>query len=138
MPDSQEDRRVLPDRPNAGTNTRVGQDTMSLLVAVKSCAQHMDLGFHQKIRETWGQDLSVKFFIGDNFRKHEPDEVILDAPDDYHSLPKKTRTICQWATGKSIDYLYICDVDTYVKASNLMSSGFEQFDYAGKIDRPFG
>jgi len=109
-----------------------------LQIAVKSCAGHLDLGFHQKIRETWGQGLDVKFFIGENFRKHEADEVIVDAPDDYHSLPRKTRAICQWATGKAIDYLFLCDTDTYVIPNKLLTSGFENYDYAGKIDRPFG
>jgi hypothetical protein len=111
---------------------------MKLLVAVKSCASHLDLGYHYKIRETWGTGLNVKFFIGDNLRKHEADEVILDAPDDYHSLPKKTQAICQWATGKMIDYLFICDTDTFVVPSMLLTCGFGQFDYVGKIDKPFG
>jgi hypothetical protein len=111
---------------------------MSLLVAVKSCADHLDRGFHWKIRETWGTGLDVKFFIGDTMRKHEPDEVILACPDDYHSLPLKTREICKWATGKMIDYLFICDTDTYVIPSKLLACGFDKFDYAGKIDREFG
>lgn len=109
-----------------------------LLIAVKSCSDHLDRGFHEKIRQTWGQSLPVKFFIGETMRKHEADELILDCPDDYHSLPLKTREICRWATGKMIDYLYICDTDTFVKSDKLLQSGFETADYAGKIDRPFG
>jgi hypothetical protein len=111
---------------------------LKLQVCVKSCADHLDRGFHWKIRETWGQSLDVKFFIGDTMRKHEPDEVILACPDDYHSLPLKTREICKWATGKMIDYLFICDTDTYVIPSKLLTCGFEKYDYAGKIDRELG
>src|ERR1700722_15841442 len=111
---------------------------MSLLVAVKSCNQHRDLGHHNVIRETWGKSLDVKFFLGGGMGKNEPDELRLDCPDDYHSLPLKTREICKWAMGKKVDHLFICDTDSYVIPSKLLTCGYEQYDYAGKIDREFG
>ena len=114
-----------------------------LLVAVKSCNQHLDLGYHQKIRETWGKDakalgIETRFFLGGGMGKNESDEVRLDCPDDYHSLPWKTKAICMWATGKVFDNLFLCDTDTFIVPSKLLACGFEAYDYVGKIDRPFG
>ena len=76
----------------------------------------MDLGYHDIIRGTWGQALRgkahVRFFIGHtatdyfmahpkaNARQLRSDETEVDAADDYHSLPFKTRAICQWALAK--------------------------------------
>jgi hypothetical protein len=115
---------------------------MKLIVAIKSCIQHRDLGYHAVIRETWGKDFlglaDVRFFTGTIFGKHESDEIQLNCPDDYNNLPKKTQAICQWAIGKACDYLFLCDTDTYVIPKKLMACGFQNFDYVGKIDRPFG
>jgi hypothetical protein len=114
-----------------------------LLIAVKSCAGHLTLGYHAVIRETWGKDardagIDVRFFTGPFFGVHEPDETVLDCPDDYNNLPKKTQAICEWACGKTYSHIFLCDTDTYIIPSKLLACGFENYDYAGKIDRPFG
>jgi hypothetical protein len=125
-----------------------------LLIAVKSCRQDLDRGYHDAIRATWGQALRgraiVRFFIGhtatDYFMAHpradartlQSDEVEIDAADDYHSLPFKTRAICSWATTKNISHVFLCDTDTYVNAGKLLSCGYERYDYTGKISRPLG
>ena len=127
---------------------------MTLLIAVKSCRADLDRGCHDVIRGTWGQALRskamVRFFVGhtdsDYFMSHpkadartfQSDEVVVDAPDDYQSLPHKTRAICGWAITKSIPHVFICDTDTYVKAAKLLSCGYEGYDYVGKIDKPLG
>jgi len=116
---------------------------MRLLIAVKSCVQHLDLGFHNIIRETWGKDaklagMDVRFFTGPSFQHREHDEVILDCPDDYNNLPKKTQAICKWAVGKIYSHIFLCDNDTYIIPSKMRACNFESFDYTGKIDRPFG
>jgi hypothetical protein len=127
---------------------------MTLLVAVKSCREHLDLGYHDIIRATWGQALRgkalVRFFVGhtasDYFMAHpkakarllQNDEVEVDAADDYHSLPFKTRAICQWVLAKNIDNIFLCDTDTYVNAGKLLTCGYERYDYVGKISRPLG
>jgi hypothetical protein len=116
---------------------------MRLLIAVESCQDHLERGFHNEIRNTWGKDakslgIDVRFFVGDSFKKHEADEIFLDCPDDYHSLPKKTQSICQWAVGKSIDYVYKVDTDTFVIPRKLLMCGFQSYDYVGKIDKPLG
>lgn len=128
---------------------------MTLLVAVKSCREHLDRGYHDIIRGTWGQDLRsknvlVRFFVGhqgtDYFMSHpkadartlKSDEVVADSADDYNSLPFKTRAICHWATTKNIDHIFLCDTDTYVKANRLLTCGYQRFDYTGKISKPIG
>src|SRR5271166_2183871 len=125
-----------------------------LLIAVKSCRHDMDRGCHDVIRATWGQALRgkalVRFFVGhtagDYFMSHprsearllQGDEVEVDAPDDYQSLPFKTRAICQWATGKAVDNIFLCDNDTYVKPNKILSCGYQRYDYVGKISKPLG
>jgi hypothetical protein len=112
-----------------------------ILVAVKSCNAHLELGYHNVIRETWHKDFpagTVKFFVGGGVGKNESDEVRLDCDDTYNGLPFKTKAICMWAMGKAIDYLFLCDTDSFLIPSKLLTCGFEGYDYAGKIDRPFG
>lgn len=117
-----------------------------LLVAVKSCRRDYRLGAHEVIRNTWGQKLrgkaDVRFFVGKNAddpRDHlnlKSDETILASADDFMALPWKTKDICQWAIGKTYSHIFLCDNDTYVKASMLMASGFENYDYLGVFSRP--
>jgi len=128
---------------------------MTLLVAVKSCRADLDRGYHDVIRATWGQDLRnrnvlVRFFVGhtgaDYFLAHpkadartlKSDEVVADSADDYDALPFKVRSICHWVTTKNIDHVFLCDTDTYVNASRLLTCGYRRFDYAGKISKPIG
>jgi len=128
---------------------------VSLIVCVKSCRDHLDRGFHDIIRGTWGQELRnlgvlVRFFVGhtatDYFQAHPrakartlaSDEVELDCNDDYNSLPFKTRAICHWATSKNLSNLFLCDTDTYVNAKRLLACGYQRYDYAGKISKPLG
>jgi hypothetical protein len=127
---------------------------MSLLIAVKSCRADLDRGCHDVIRATWGQALrgkaTVRFFVGhtgsDYFMGHpkadartlQSDEVVVDAADDYNSLPHKTRGICGWAITKNIDHVFLCDNDTYVNGGKLLTCGYERYDYVGKIDKPLG
>jgi hypothetical protein len=113
----------------------------NLIIAVKSCVEHMELGYHAAIRETWYRDFpggTVKFFVGGGTGRTEPDEVRLDCPDDYNSLPKKTKAICMWAASKAASHIFLADTDTFIIASKLLACGYENYDYAGKIDKPFG
>ena len=118
---------------------------MKLLIAIKSCLKDSERGCHSVIRETWGRDakalgIDVKFFIGDNFKKVQSDEVILDCPDDYHNLSKKTREICKWVAGKVFDFIFFCDTDTFIIPKLLLSCGFQHYDYAGRFgtEHPIG
>jgi hypothetical protein len=114
-----------------------------LLIAVKSCQKDKDAGYHDVIRSTWAKDakalgIDVKFFVGASFAKYESDEMHLKCLDDYNSLPLKTREICKWVSGKLIDHVYLCDTDTFLIPSKMLESGYEKYDYAGKITKPIG
>lgn len=112
-----------------------------ILVAIKSCLRDLDLGFHDIIKSTWGADLAgkadLRFFTGEDTRPREQGHIMLHVADDYNSLAKKTRHICRWMSGKVYDYIFLADTDTYVSVRKLLSSGFEPYDYAGKIDRSY-
>lgn len=85
-----------------------------LLIAVKSCQQHRS--YHQAIRDTWGRGfkpLQVIFFMGGT-GDTQGDEVYLSCPDDYMSLPHKTKAICQWA-GDRYERIFLCDNDTFIR-----------------------
>ena len=61
------------------------------------------------------------------------DEVFLHVPDDYIHHVYKTREAHRWAVEHGYDYIFKCDVDTYVDVQRLMNSGFENYDYIGKV-----
>ncbi len=63
----------------------------------------------------------------------QSDEVMLHVPDDYIHHVYKTREAHRWSVEKGFDYTFKCDVDTYVDVQRLMSSGFERYDYIGKM-----
>ena len=117
---------------------------MSILIAVKSCCKDRDAGFHQVIRETWGKDFQgladVQFFVGlgENAASNQQDEILVPCPDGYHDLPAKTREIARFSETFGYDFTFFCDTDTFLLPAKLLSSGFEDFDYVGKIDRPLG
>lgn len=98
-------------------------------------------------RETWLQNCPIdyKFFLGnpefnfnttpDRITCPATDELILHlSPDDTRGGWHKVRALVQWAISQRYDYLFKCDVDTYVCVLRLLRSGFEQHDYVG----PYG
>jgi Galactosyltransferase len=115
-----------------------------LMICVKSCQRDLALGFHDVIRSTWGRDakalnIETRFFMGVADNKSyspRPDEVYVKCGDDYNSLPYKTREICRWANGKMVDYIFLCDNDTFLIPRKMLQCGFEKHDYVGKIGEP--
>src|SRR5271155_3207315 len=110
-----------------------------LLIAVKSCKRDRMAGHHEIIRKTWGKDLPFSvdlcFFTGEDNSENmplPPDEVHLRVPDDYMSLPWKTKAIAQWSVNERYAHTFLCDTDTYVVCDKLIRCGFEQFDFAGR------
>jgi hypothetical protein len=92
-------------------------------------------------RETWVKDLAAypnvdyKFFYGRGANRQPlPDEVFLNVGDDYRSLPYKTNGMCLWAGERGYDFIFKTDDDTFVWVDNLMSSGFENYDYVGSVN----
>ena len=121
---------------------------MKLMICVKSCLRDFDRGAHDTIRATWGnalRDLGIptKFFVGQptdprRAYRFQSDELMVDAKDDYTSLPYKTRAICRWASGKLVDYIFLADVDTCVYPKAFAAFKYELYDYAGHMWTPEG
>lgn len=119
---------------------------MRLLVAVKSCERDKLRGDHEVIRDTWGKDAwhapaDLGFFYGadENSTQHsQSDEFpMFGIPDDYESLPHKTRAILTYSVGQDYDFTFLCDNDTYVIPDLLLKTGFEKYDIAGRFgDQP--
>lgn len=114
---------------------------MKTLIAVKSCHSDMDQGCHGTILETWGKDIDLRFFIGcerptysnltyDCFHEKTID---LDVHDDYDHLPQKTQAICRWFVNSDYEYIFLCDVDTFLLPSKLLKIGYEDYDYSGRF-----
>lgn len=90
------------------------------LIAIVNC--HRFKGRADSQRATWVkkiQGIDYKFFLGNGNREPEEDEVFLDVPDDYNSLPLKTQAIMQWALDRGYDAVFKCDDDTYVFPDKL-------------------
>jgi len=118
---------------------------VKLLIAVKSCQAHLARGDHNVIRSTWGKDakalgIDVRFFVGADAKSYQSDEVHIKCGDDYNALPYKTREICRWANGKMVDYIFLCDNDTFLRIDTMMAwlqkIQFGKYDYAEKISEP--
>lgn len=112
---------------------------MRLLIAIKSCVRDAARGDHDAIRRTWGKDfparVDLRFFMGRdvNYLGMMDDEVMVDAPDDYDSLPYKSREILRWSIQQNYDFSFLADTDTFVVPSKLMSCGFEKYDIAARF-----
>lgn len=113
-------------------------NAMKILIAVKSCHRDIALGFNQIVRDTWGRDFPVTFFVGRGQSELADDEVMLDCPDEYLDLPAKVRTILAWALWRGYDFVFLCDTDSYVAVDQLLSSGFEDYDYVGNFNGELG
>lgn len=114
---------------------------MKCLVAVKSCERDARNGFNQVMRDTWIKDVygaDVVFFMGQSTIVPKNDEVQLDCPDDYMSLPHKTRAIINFALHRDYDFVFFCDTDTYVIPKRLFESGFESYDLTGLFNGRIG
>jgi hypothetical protein len=59
------------------------------------------------------------------------DELVVDADDSYDYVPEKLKLAYQWVLDNGYDYVFQCDVDTYVAVPRLLESGFQGKDYIG-------
>jgi hypothetical protein len=110
---------------------------MRLLVAISSCQAYENSGLNAPLRETWLKDLTrlgidYKFFHGRGATPKD-DVVLVDCDDGYWDLTSKTKLKIKWSLDNGYDYVFMCFPDTYVCASRLLTSGFEQFDYFGCV-----
>lgn len=101
----------------------------------------------QRCRKTWGADFAehrnveTVFLVGADDCVQTPkqldDLLLLPCPDDYPSLPQKTKWFCKWALERDDwDYLFKCDDDTYICADRLASFDPAGRDYIGAERSP--
>lgn len=97
-----------------------------------SCKRDRD--YHQLARDTWLKDCPVdyRFFLGEGqIGPLQEDEVLLPVGDYYRDAAQKMKAIIKWVLPKDYDYIFKCDVDTYVCIPRLLKSGFEQHRWSG-------
>jgi hypothetical protein len=105
---------------------------MTLLIGVKSCERDRTQGFHQAIRNTWGSGLTnLYFFMGAGSNPIAIDEVSVDAPDDYRSLPFKTKAMLNWFLLRDWTHMFLCDNDTYINIAEFQKIDYQNYDYSG-------
>lgn len=88
----------------------------------------------QGVLTTWGSDalsdpeVDLVFLVGDpdlHSPKRDGNTLFLPCPDDYWSLPQKTRWFCKWAlTVPGWRWLFKCDDDSYVRIERLMAGSW--------------
>ena len=61
----------------------------------------------------------------------EPDEIFLTVSDSYNCVPFKAHGQCVYAVDHILDYVFICDTDTYVDVERLLASDYAKHDYVG-------
>lgn len=94
---------------------------MNPLIAIVTCRKHAARVEAQ--RQTWipqavQAGFDVEIFDGER----------LGVPDDYYSLPAKTKAICQWADGRRYENMLKADDDGYIVVARLQ---LVPHDYAG-------
>lgn len=107
-----------------------------LLIAVESCQRDKALGHHEKIRITWGRQLSstadVRFFMGgEQSDGLLSDEVWLNVPDDYLNLPLKTKAICEFMFDNGYQHVFKSDCDTTIFNGAFQRFNYQDYDYVG-------
>ena len=94
------------------------------LIAIVTCKKNALRA--QACKDTWVLEAriagyNVEFFDGER----------LGVPDDYLSLPLKTKALCGWALGHGYNRILKCDDDTYIRVDRLWHM---DDDYAGIVN----
>ena len=111
--------------------------TVHTLIGIVTCERFKDRA--DQLRKCWAgraaHGASIRFFLARQDRPPLPDEVYLDVPDDYPSLPLKVKAMCQWArqNGFSGGLLKVDDdvVDFY---PDRLLADTPQQDYVGFLN----
>lgn len=64
------------------------------------------------------------------------DTIELDCDDSYQGLPDKIRAIIRWAYAHGYDFMLKCDDDVILNPELLLNSGYNNYDYVGRANRP--
>lgn len=105
-------------------------------ILISSCKRDVFNGANQAIRDTWGADSAIPYFFllgKENGITMQRDEIVLDVPDDYLSLPFKSREGKRWALATGFDFFFQCFTDTFIDTERLAASGYEKHDYTGNL-----
>lgn len=88
-----------------------------------------------KIAQQYRDRLEVKFFYGrwpsEATRAPLPDEVFLDCPDDYYSLPQKVQAMFQWVLENGNPKALKVDDDVAIYIPRLLPDLDSPADYRG-------
>ena len=115
------------------------EKVLKILVATKSCQRDLKAGCHTAIRETWGAllppDAELRFFVGGEKAPENlaADEVFTPSDDTYWVLWPKVKAIARYSVEHGYDFTFCCDTDTYVVPSKWRASGFEAYDFCGRM-----
>ena len=110
--------------------------TTRIVIGALSAQNYEDR--RQACRDTWARNLpkgvDLVFLLGEPQAKlpYRVDDVLYcPCPDNYESLPQKTRWFCAWAMAQaSFEFLFKCDDDTYVAVDRLLEM-LPEHDYVG-------
>jgi hypothetical protein len=103
---------------------------MKILIAIPSC--HALRHWHEVVRSTWGKDIrgaDLRFFLGS--LPQAEDEVELNVGDSLYALTHKTVEMYRWSQVQGYDFVFKCDLDTFVRPLRLLESDFYRFDWVG-------
>ena len=111
------------------------------LIAIVNCRSRQST-WANVIRESWLPSVpkdkaDAFFFVGRGEGEKLPDDTIeLDCDDSYQGLPDKIRAIMRWSHARDYGHTLKCDDDTILDVPRLLASGYDQYDYTGKANRP--
>lgn len=107
---------------------------MKVLFAIISC--HKNFERRQAQRDTWLPNMKsdYRYFLGKGDSELKEDEVQLDVPDDYDSLPYKVQAVFKWALEREYDYILKLDDDVYLFPERILGSDFHKYPYVGRLN----
>jgi histo-blood group ABO system transferase len=109
-----------------------------VLVGICSCRAYFEK--RQAVRETWlagcHAPIVATFFVGNGEAVmadlNYGDVVVVNAPDDYESLPAKVMAFFRHALDHfEFDWIFKCDDDTYLAPERLLELTRGDHDFAG-------
>jgi hypothetical protein len=107
---------------------------MKPIILITSCWRDAERRCNDASRETWlakwGDLIPHKFVLGRG-RNPKDDELVFDVDDSYESVPYKLKEAYRWVIQNNYDFVFQCDVDTFVCIPRLLESDFKDYNYVG-------
>ncbi len=106
---------------------------MSIMFAIISCERDRLLGAHDAIRSTYMGKQPHMFYMDAAAHPDKSDEITLpNTNGGYHFTWQRNNAIIRIMLACGYDYLFTCDVDTYVVVPRLLAFPFGGHDYIGR------